>query len=356
MVAPLSRRHFLTSSAAVAALAFLPRVSEATALKTPQQAINRCLEILRGCQMTDGAFRVSATRDQVWIQVYFAQHAALAMLYNPDSVARRADLARIRRWLDWCVDYQESDGFWYDYVGTLGNYASNGYVDAWDSVVSLTMLVIERYQALGGLLSASHHQMADLCLGALADVTDPRDGLTWAKPDYKIKYLMDNIETYAALIASSRYVARRGRRAQSNQLLAQSRQVATGLRKFYDAEIERFDWALDEAGNYSGGFRDSYPHGMAQLFGVTYVQRERGPWTATLAQFPPEDTAITGMGPERFLMGATALRLPIAATLRRETIASVSNFAPGVVYLHRPALAALALSVGPNWLAALPLS
>jgi hypothetical protein len=50
------------------------------------------------------------------------------------------------------------------------------------------------------------------------------------------------------------------------------------------------------------------------------------------------------------------LRLPIAATLRRETIASVSNFAPGVVYLHRPALAALALSVEPNWLAALPLS
>ncbi len=191
-----------------------------------EAVIENCLRIVRGCQIDNGAFvmkRLGAGPDSpVWIPPYFANHAALALLAAQDRKANPADLSRVQRWLEWSAAHQAQEGFWYDFEGTAAKHASNGKVDAWDSSAALYLSAVERFRRSGGKVSGPMLEAARRAVAGIVRVTDSRDGLTWAKPDYRVKFLMDNVETRAGLAAASVLFEKSGDVAKARECQARS--------------------------------------------------------------------------------------------------------------------------------------
>src|SRR4029453_1279537 len=102
-----------------------------------------------------------------------------------------------------------------DYTGSrrAGTFFSSGHIDSVDAYASTFLQVAERYwnetralpprqqQEMEGLLPKMALLRATaLSFKAIESVTDG-DGLTWAKPDYKVKFLLDSAEVYGGLRA-----------------------------------------------------------------------------------------------------------------------------------------------------------
>ena len=216
---------------------------------------------------------------------YFADFAALALLGAGESYYEN-----VRRYMDWHfahlntaqTDYNGVDGTIYDYTITL----SNGEVvseqitinaegkksyDSTDSYAATFLCVVAKYYEKTGDLDYLQANSQDLqrLLNPIRQTMNK--GLTFAKPDYRIKYLMDNCEVYEGLVAAEKVYAALG----LTELCAE----ATDLKnQIYDA-IEKYMW-VEEEGYYEvalGVNNDSayaftwtnfYPCATAQLFPI----------------------------------------------------------------------------------------
>lgn len=328
-------------------------VTRAPLATAEQAAVTACLNIIRGCQLPDGAFNIvndgSAPGSPVWVAPYFVNHGALALLAANSVKSNPADIVRVGKWLDWCAVHQDAGGFWHDHTGTSAAYKSNGQVDAHDSSAALFLLVIARYQQAGGNVSDAMRIAAKRSLLCIQNVTDA-DGLTWAKPDYKVKFLMDNIEVAAGLVAAESFFRATADEAQAGAAKAQAALVGKGLLGYWGAaESGRFAWALRPNGEYDGGLDKMYPHGLAQLFGIAVVSAEAAPFVEVVKAFKPEATR-EGVGAERFLIAASRLGGPDVKTWRAKTVKAAAGFTPTNVYIFRPGLAALGLLEGADWM------
>lgn len=318
------------------------------------RAVARCLDLIRGCQLPDGAIVMAVptqgAASPVWIQPYFAAHAALALLApNPDSKAAASDRTRVGKWLEWCAARQEKGGYWCDHVGTVAGYKSNGEVDAHDSSAALFLVVVERYHRVGGKVSPRTAAAAAASLKCLDGLTDT-DGLTWAKPDYKVKYLMDNVEVHAGLTAAGRFLTASGKKAEGAAAADKAEALGKALARFWEAkEKGRFAWALHPNGRYDGGLDEFYPHGLAQLFGVAFVAAEPAAFQTVLASFQPKNTPEAA-GAERYLIAAARLGDKDEVAKWRAETARVAGAFDRSVYVFRPGLAVLALREGADWM------
>lgn len=330
-----------------------PRPHKSKLTTAEQKSSDHCLTIIRNAQLPDGAFNMvhhgTDPGHPVWVAPYFADHAALALLAGHAASASPEDVGRVGKWLAWRVTNQEEGGFWFDHTGTNAGYKSNKKVDAHDSSAALFLVVLDRYRQAGGKVTEALRDAAKRsheCIRALAD----RDGLTFAKPDYKVKYLMDNIEVEGGLLAASRVFAALGDPARAKAATGQAEQIARGLKKYWEAKDEkRFAWALHPSGQYDGGFAALYPHGLAQLFGCAFLAPERDAFLAVEKKFPPETTAA-GTGAERFLIAVSRCDAGSVSKWRATTADAGLKMKPNEVYLFRPSLVVLGLLEGADWL------
>ena len=324
-------------------IALLTHTGLAYALpEAEEQAVAACLALVRHCQLPDGAFaQVSpggSTNVPVWIAPYFANYAALALLAGHAHSKNPADIDSVRRWLEWCAKHQTADGYWNDFEGTAAAYADNGKVDAWDSSAALFLLVEGRYRHARGPSSPAVAAAAARALACIERVTDS-DGLTWATPTYKVKYLMDNVEVCAGLRAEAGGTAN-----------ARANHIAKKLFDFWQPADNRFAYALHASGTFEGGLAKVYPHGLAQLFGIAFVEAKAAAWSSVTQAFSPETGPAAAAGTEWWLIAASRIRGDAAKEWRARTVKDVISFTPQNVYIHRPALAVLGLLEGAGWM------
>ncbi len=356
MIATRSSLTFL-----VAASLLLPNAQDgfAQTIKRPEltsaeaRVIGSCLALIRSCQLPDGSFNMldegKAAGDPVWIAPYFVQHAALALLAANDVKKNYSDMERVGKWLDWCVKHQESGGFWNDTTGTIARNESNGKVDAHDSSAAMFLLVAERYRHSGSKLSPQIVAAAKASLKCIQNVTDT-DGLTWAKPDYKVKFLMDNVEVYAGMASAEQLfksTMNTEEAALAGKHLAAMKEPL--LAYWEGSEKDRFAWGLLPSGQFNDGLVHIYPHGLAQLFGVSFIAAEPAPFRETLGAFTPQ-TRREGVGAERFLIAASRLGEAETKAWRLNVVQDAVTFTPQSVYIFRPALVVLSLLEGADWM------
>ncbi len=172
---------------------------------------------LASLQLENGALPMTgAENGELRMNPYFADIAALALL---DNAGKYAD--NVKAYMDWHFghlntaeeDFNGLDGTIYDYVITVkdGRIVSETVsepdnadsYDTTDSYAATFLTVVYKYFRQTG---DSDYLVANAeDLKRITDVifSNLQNGLTYAKPNHRVKYLMDNCEVYEGAIAAA---------------------------------------------------------------------------------------------------------------------------------------------------------
>lgn len=144
--------------------------------------------------------------------------------------------------------------------------------DSVDSYAAMFLLLVDRYaQAVSDELLFSRTEDILLVLEALLNTIGP-NGLSYAKSEYPVQYLMDNSEVYAGLCAAARILERMDPSGQ----LEQVRTMALQLREAMDLLLWNHTGGHYEVGLFEGdlldfdGWTSFYPDGVCQLFPLCF--------------------------------------------------------------------------------------
>lgn len=171
---------------------------------------------LASLQLPNGAIPMTyAANGELTMNPYFADFAALALL---DSADKYAD--NVVRYMDWHFshlntaeeDFNGLDGTIYDYKITMkdGQVVSEAVTnpggdsyDTTDSYAATFLTVVYKYLSKTG--DSSYIAANAEALERITNVmfSNLQNGLTYAKPNHRVKYLMDNCEVYEGFIAAA---------------------------------------------------------------------------------------------------------------------------------------------------------
>jgi hypothetical protein len=388
----VTRREFGDLVARCGAAALLPwwtaaraQDAGAPAVSRDHQAIENCLQLIRNCQRPDGAFDMrlerepSAVEDRqqaiadgenpatvpvntVRVVPYFANQSALALLSGHAHIAKNIeDVKRAARWLAFYAREQDpTTGYITDYKGSRsqGTFFSTGQMDSVDAYASTFLQLAESYwrettvlpptaqQRLAALVpAAALVRAATLSLRAIESVAD-HDGLTWARPDYRVKFLLDSVEVYGGLRAGESLFASVGARSEAARAQQMAQKLGQALDRFWQRERQRFAWAITADGAQQDGFTQSYPHALANLGGLAWISGDSGAlWRALQNRFAPDIDAPV----ERWLMAAIGVGDAEAGAWRQRTVDEAAR-CTARTNGQRTALLVLVLCEGRSWM------
>lgn len=169
-------------------------------------------------QLPNGAMPMTYSQNgELTVNPYFADFAALALLDKADLYADN-----VKMYMDWHFDHLNTadedfnglDGTIYDYKVTMKNgqiveekistpEKADSY-DTTDSYAATFLTVVYKYFLKtqdSDYLVANARDLERITNVMFATL---QNGLTYAKPNHLIKYLMDNCEVYEGFLASSR--------------------------------------------------------------------------------------------------------------------------------------------------------
>lgn len=136
------------------------------------------------------------------INPYYSNLAAIGLTKDPGSYGI------VQHWMEWYINHLNWPDKWglygttYDYDYNNGAESSHNNADSTDSYAATFLSLAWAYFSTGDGNAQSYVRTLSSQLDAIGQVlvkTQQPDGLTWAKPDYQIKYLMDNCEAYRGL-------------------------------------------------------------------------------------------------------------------------------------------------------------
>lgn len=153
---------------------------------------------LKSCQIlspgkpADGA--VTRYPDQGWVTPYFSNFAATAMLEEPSCYPS------VERYLNWYLRNLEKNGTILDYHYDENFNAKTAVPDSEDAYAGTLLSLACAYHKKTGHTFWLGENLQNLKKVAqvIINLMD-RDGLTFAAAGYRVKYLMDNCETYRGL-------------------------------------------------------------------------------------------------------------------------------------------------------------
>ena len=174
-------------------------------------------EWLASLQLENGALPMTRSSDgELRVNPYFADFAALALLDNAEKYADN-----VVRYMDWHIahlntaeeDFNGLDGTIYDYVVTMkdGKIVSEDIsepdgadsYDTTDSYAATFLTVVGKYLRKTGdgeYLTANAESLRRITSVIFSNL---QGGLTYAKPNHRVKYLMDNCEVYEGAVAAA---------------------------------------------------------------------------------------------------------------------------------------------------------
>lgn len=173
---------------------------------------------LASIQLENGAIPMTyAKSGELTMNPYFADFAALALLDNAEKYAYN-----VVKYMDWHFahlntakeDFNNLDGTIYDYIITMedgkiinervSDPENADSYDTTDSYAATFLTVVYKYLNKTGDLNYIVSHAEELMRIANILLVCEQNGLTYAKPNHKIKYLMDNCEVYEGAVAAAR--------------------------------------------------------------------------------------------------------------------------------------------------------
>lgn len=254
-------------------------------------------EWILSCQ-TDGGlillreWEKEHTQEEQTVVPYFSSIAALGLL---SGTVTEEQAEGARRYQLWYLDHLNSEdddpvngsGTIYDYRairdGRTIRVESAGSCDSVDSYAALFLILADRYASVADQ-TVLQERSGDIVLviDALMRTID-ESGLSYAKAEYPVQYLMDNSEVYAGLCAAAEILEviepggerlERVKGASRDLLSAMERILWNQEKQWY--EVGAKDGEVLE----SDGWSEFYPDSVSQLFpacfGVLEPSSERG--------------------------------------------------------------------------------
>lgn len=191
--------------------------ASAQELELYRQVFETETEWLASLQLSNGAMPMTySANGELRVNPYFSDFAALALLDNAEKYA-----ANVKAYMDWHFahlntaeeDFNGLDGTIYDYVITMknGNIVSEDIsnpegadsYDTTDSYAATFLSVVYKYFVKTGDSAYLVDNAGDLERIVNVIFSNLQDGLTYAKPNHRVKYLMDNCEVYDGTIAAA---------------------------------------------------------------------------------------------------------------------------------------------------------
>ena len=136
------------------------------------------------------------------IMPYFSNLAAIGMTKDPNR------MPQVVAWMNWYINHLNWPDKWglygtvYDYTVSNGVAIPTNDADSTDSYAATFLSLAWAAWESGNAEARSYilglNYQLDVIGGVIVQ-TQQSDGLTWAKPDYQTKYLMDNSEVYRGL-------------------------------------------------------------------------------------------------------------------------------------------------------------
>jgi len=215
-----------------------------------------------------GALMYSTLR----INPYYSNLAATGLVRDP------ARYTQVEDWMRWYIGHLNYSDRWgvggtmYDYNIVNGQEISAGDADSTDSYAATFLSLAYNYFATGNPAAQSYVRSIASQLNLIAQVlakTQQSDGLTWAKPNYQIKYLMDNAEVFRGLADVSTLFGSMGDTAKQNYYGALATKCQSGIWSMWLAG----KWAVykDGIGRLAAPNMGTwYPDATAQMFPVLY--------------------------------------------------------------------------------------
>jgi hypothetical protein len=146
---------------------------------------------------------ISAHHNQYKVTPYFSHFGLLGLLEKPESAPV------VRKYMDWYFDHMNRTATPTTPAGSVFDYlieadrqteVATRDFDSTDSYASTFLNVLRKYAEVTSDITYLREHRDDIFLIADAMIaTKQNDGLTWAKPDYRLKYLMDNSEVFSGL-------------------------------------------------------------------------------------------------------------------------------------------------------------
>jgi hypothetical protein len=210
--------------------------------------------------------------DHTFVNPYLAAFGAigLAEATRVTSDPRYAEAAW--RQAEWHASVMDAAGYVTDYHVVPGGLASTGSADSTDAYAAMFVLNVEAaYRAApNGLRLGALAPKLRLAVAAMRS-TQRTDGLTGAKPDWNVAYLMNDAEVFAGLNAA----ARLGSVLRDRQLVAVASDAARRLQKGFDRlwnpSTGAYDWAVHGDGaRQPTNWGQLYPDAMSQVWAVRY--------------------------------------------------------------------------------------
>ena len=162
------------------------------------QNFNAVSKYVSQFSQSDGAILYAPNK----IEPYYANIAAIGMTKDP------ARMPQVTEWMKWYINHLNWPDKWglfgtmYDYSVSNGSVSATQNADSTDSYAATFLTLVWNAWRSADANTRSYilglSYQLDVIGGVLIQ-TQQSDGLTWAKPDYQIKYLMDNCEAYRGL-------------------------------------------------------------------------------------------------------------------------------------------------------------
>jgi hypothetical protein len=240
----------------------------------PPASVARALELeseyrwLASAQLPSGALTMAP--GDARIVPYFANFAAMALL--------RWDAEPVLRYMEWYIsrlngpDRFGLDGTIYDHHWQDGREASLFDYDSADSYAATFLYLVARYVFSTGDVGfvarnlPALTRVASVCLA----LQDPEDGLVWAKPDRRYKFLMDNAEVQLGLEAWAEALRTIGLWSEAQPYAeAASRIRAAVEAELWDEDGGTYSWGKTPRGTRAVR-RRWYPDTVCQLYPAVF--------------------------------------------------------------------------------------
>jgi hypothetical protein len=234
---------------------------------------------IMSARLPDGAIANYVDRQAVW--PYLSNFAAMGLARAATVTKRTAYSDAAWSWLSWYQAHENAQGFVTDYTVNNGVLTSTNDMDSTDAYAATFLLAVrETYLATNDLTRLNG--LATGIAGAVRaiEATQDADGLTWAKPTWHVKYLMDQGETYAGLLAAADLAKAIGNTTLAQQAASDASRMKTGVNNLWNATTSAYDWAVHSDGgrtatNWSVLYSDSLQQTWAVAFGLVDSTRSQ---------------------------------------------------------------------------------